>query len=347
MGTSHQSMTEAQIAATRKDVLRTVRQTRLGRGLLSALGKAQVKIVFSDNISVDADTGEGGKLHGLYDSRVNTLYVDAAAPIHAQLHFFAHEARHALQMHTEKKINNAAQETSIYLISPVTQLYLTRLREVDADVFAVCFVAQHDLHTGSRHFAEMQKRGGFFSQTDTYSRAGLYDAFLDKWSADDNPHDMAASARAVVDAFMRNTPLLNTYNNFALAAWDKVVWAAVLDHAQKPQSDYHKDFRAAALQKNAAQKPRDIFNTRAAAYSKILQKSGAPDYLHGIPADRISTYICESNPQADPWHTTNYKYERAIEKFEDAIRHYTRPAAPANVNTAPRGGKTAKAGPAK
>lgn len=311
-------MTEEETAA-RREALAAVRQTRLGRALLSALGKAQVKIVFKDHI----DSGdENTRIYGLYDSRINTLFVDARAPLHAQLHFFAHEARHALQMHEEVKLNAASEGVSINLISPVTQLYLTRLREMDADVFAVHFVAQHDLHTGSNHFGEMNKRSGFFFQDDTYNRAGLYGAFLDRWLEQGRPRDMSAAAQAVAVSFMQNTALLNTYNNFALHVWEKTTGQAMEEHAQKPHSQYHKDFRALALAKETAQKPRDIFNARAAVYGKILVRSGGPDYLKDVAPEALCKHVCESNTQADPWYTTNYGFERAIEKFNRAVAHY-------------------------
>lgn len=343
MGSNHQTMTEAEIATARKQILQTVRQTQLGRGLLAALGKARVKIVFSEDIARAASLCSEEKLRGLYDPRIKTLYVDATMPLHAQLHFFAHEARHALQMQQEQKINTATAAASIYLVSPVTQLYLTRLREIDADVFAVSFVAQNDIHTGSNHFGEMRKRGGFFKAADPYSRAGLYEAFAENWQSQESPRDLAQAARAVLAAFVKDTTLLNTYNNFSLQVWEKTAWSATVDHAQKPRSAYHKDFRALALKKDSAEKPRDIFNARAAAYRKILVRSGAPDYLRGIKPDDLAKQICESNTQADPQYTTNYAYERAIEKFNSAIRHYT--AAPANANMSPRQTAKKKAGP--
>ncbi|MDP2206224.1 MAG: hypothetical protein Q8K65_07950 [Alphaproteobacteria bacterium] len=343
MGSNQPKMTEAETAAARKQVLQTVRQTRLGRALLSALGKAQVKIVFSDDVAAAADLGDEKNIYGLFDLRNDTLYVDARAPLHAQLHFFAHEARHALQMQQDRKINGASETASIHLISPVTMLYLTRLREIDADVFAVCFVAQNDLHTGSKHFSEMCKRGGLFAKTDSYSRATLYEAFLENWQAQEVPRDMARSARAVLSAFVQNTALLNAYNNFALHVWEKTAFAAAVEHAQKPSSDYFKSFRAAALQKDKAETPRQIFNKSAEAYGRLLVKSGAPDYLSGIKTDDLAKFISEENAQAHPEHTTNYAYERALENFEMAIKHYT--AAPANSNApaAPRRAK--KAGP--
>jgi len=335
MRTDKPAMTEEE-AAARKEVLSAVRQTRLGRALLSALGKARVKIVFSDHI----DSGDGNtQVHGLYDSRINTLFVDARAPLHAQLHFFAHEARHALQIREERKLNAASETASIYLLSPVTQLYLMRLREMDADVFAVHFVAQHDLHTGSGHFNEMKKRGGFFSSSDPYNRASLYEAFLERWTEQGKPRDLSGAAQAVAASFMENTALLNAYNNFALHVWEKTAWQGAVDHAQKPRSAYYRDFRAAALAKDNAQKPKDIFNARAAAYGKILVRSGGPDYLKGVSSDALLEHVCESNTKADPHSTTNYRFERAIEKFNEAIDHYTRPAAAAansNARPAPR-----------
>jgi len=325
-------MTEAEIAAARKRVLQTVRQTRLGRSLLAALGKAQVKIVFSTDVNTVAGLARESNVKGFYDPRSKTLYVDAAMPLHAQLHFFAHEARHALQMEQERKINREAKTSSVHLISPVTHLYLTRLREIDADVFAVCFVAKLDLDTGSDHSNKMRERSGFFFMTDPYSRAGLYDAFIENWREQEAPRDMARAARAVVVAFVKNTELLNTYNNFSLHIWEKMMWNALFEHAQKPATAFYKDFSAAAQKKDNVESPRDIFNSRAAAYSNLLVKSGAPDYLSGIKVDDLTQYICEENTEADPWQTTNYAYERAIDRFGDAVKHYAAaPEKPANA----------------
>ena len=64
-----------------------------------------------------------------------------------------------------------------------------------------------------------------------------------------------------------------------------------------------------------------------------------PDYLKGVSPDALLAHVCESNTQADPNSTTNYRFERAIEKFNEAIDHYTRPAAAAansNARPAPR-----------
>ncbi|MFN7115091.1 MAG: DUF6782 family putative metallopeptidase [Alphaproteobacteria bacterium] len=345
MQRSYRKPPETDIAAARKEVLDTVRQTRLGRGLLSALRKAGVKIVFTENVAAAAGLGDQKDIYGLFDPRKDTLYVDASVPLHAQLHFFAHEARHALQAQQDGKINDPSGIDNIHLLSPVTVLYTTRLREIDADVFAVCFVAQTDLHTGSNHFQEMSKRGGLFSATDPYGRAALYDAFMQDWQAQEKPGDMARAARAVLSAFVEHTPLLNIYNNFALHAWEKMIFSSAVDHAQKPASDYYKQFRAAALKKDKTETPAQIFNKRAEAYSKLLVRSGAPDYLSGIKTDDLAKFICEENTQAHPEHTTNHAYERALANFERAIKHYTAaPAPPANSN-APSQPPRAKAGP--
>jgi len=326
-------------AALRKAVLAEVRLTPLGRALLRELGRLRVNIVFTDNVP----GGENGnKLFGLFDPRINTLFVDANAPRAAQLHFFAHEARHALQMEQGRKLTDAGKNTSVDYFSPAAQLYLMRLRELDADTFAVYFVAQHDMHTRSNHFAHMAKRGFLFGK-DPYDRAGLYEAFQKKWEDLGKPRDLTAPTRTAADAFLQNTALLNTYNNFALHVWENTLLQGLKDNAQKPESSFSRGFSAIVRSAQNAQAKkktktggvRDIFAQHAAAYKKILPRSRVPDYTGGQSAAAFTRHVCDKPKDANPWHTTNFRYERAMDSFNRALAHYAAVPAAANNNAQP------------
>lgn len=347
-GENHQPrLSEQECAAIKDAVLSTVKETKLGRALLQALDRAKVDIVFVNEVRAEQVTGgtaqktQGAdtRCFGLYDARNNTIYVDARAPLHAQLHFFAHEARHALQMAETRRMY---QENlgGINDLSPVTHLYVMRLREMDADVFAVHFLARHDRETGSNHFAKMSERGGFLLRNDPYSRAALYEAFFDRWNQIGRPDDLGQAGSAAAVAFIDNTAILNTYNNFALHVWEKAVLQRMIDEAARPDSEYHQSVRAVARKENP-ESPREIFNRHAAAYAHILVKDGGPDYLAHVTAEQVLEHVCNRNQAASPWATTGHAYERAIEHFERAVKFYAKDSAPEENKVPPAAAKTA------
>ena len=314
-----QFMTDAECAASRKAVLSAVRQTRLGRGLLAQLHKAGVTIVFTDRMP---QVSENTRVHGLYDAAHNALFIDAAASLSAQMHFFAHESRHALQMRADRQVEAKERETSIHMLSPLTQLYLMRLREIDADTFAVHFLAQHDRAAGSKHFEAMSKTapsGG------DYDRSRLYRAYA-------AAPDAAQGLRASMREFLSYTAIVNGYNNFAMQVWENRILPPMADHAQKPRSAYAREFAAAARRADHTAQPAELFNKRAAAYSKILTRSGMPDYLAGANIDQFRKNVCDASADTDPWATTGHALERGMLDFNAAIRHYSRMKTPANTN---------------
>ena len=319
---SSPSMTDAECDASRSAVLSAVGQTPLGRALLGQLKKASVAIVFTDRMP---QVGENASVHGLYHGGHNALFINAASPLSAQLHFFAHESRHALQMQADIKLDAKAADISIHNLSPLTQVYLMRLREIDADAFAVHFLAQHDRATGSQHFDAMRQPKGLFARGDEYDRSGMYRAYADA-------PDAAAGVRASMRAFLSDVRLVNGYNNFAMQVWENMILPPMADYAQKPRSAYARDFAAAARRADSADQPADLFNKRAAAYSKILNRSGMPNYLSGANVSQFRLAVCDTGADTDPWKTTGHALERAMLDFNAAIRHYSRMKPAANTN---------------
>lgn len=317
-----QSMTDAECAAARDCVISAVRETKLGRALLSQLSQVGVAIVFTDDMP---KVSENSTVRGLYDAASNALFIDAASPLSAQLHFFAHESRHALQMIADAKIDAKEADISIHNLSPVTMVYLMRLREIDADTFAVHFLAQHDHATGSKHFDAMSQPGGPFARPDDYDRSRLYRAYA-------AAPDAASGIRASMQAFLADAPLMNAYNNFAMQVWENRILPPMADYAQKPRSAYARDFSAAARRADQADQPAELFNKRAASYSKILCRSGMPNYLSGVKVDGFRQQVCDAGAATNPWKTTGHALERAMLDFNAAIRHYSRMKTPSNSN---------------
>lgn len=316
--------------AARGTVLDAVGATALGRALLRAVDALGVDIQFTN--SVQKDTGLHTEAFGLYDARSNTIYINASCPLHEQLHYFAHEARHALQMQESSHIYKR-HSFSEHDISPLTHIYMMRLREMDADVFAVHFMAQHDIQTGSGHFAAMMKSSKGLFQAQSHNREGLYKSFFTEWSENGHPDNMDGAAHAAAAAFLRNTELLRTYNNFALDVWEKAIWEPLQKGAEKPHSAEANTFSAIFNQSAPDQSPRDVFNHHAKAYGKILTKEGAPDYLRGIKPEDLVQSICAENTDADPWKTTGGALEKAVGKFTHAKEFFkSSPLKPANSN---------------
>lgn len=314
-----QPMTEAECATSRKAVLSAVRETRLGRGLLAQLNKIGVAIVFTDQMP---QLNDNTRVRGVFDGAQGALLIDAAAPLTEQLHYFAHESRHALQMYADMQISAKDRETSVHLLSPLTQLYLMRLREIDADTFAVHFLAQHDRATGSKHFDVMSQPA---ARDGDYDRSRLYRAYADA-------PDAVQGLRASAHEFLAYTAIVNGYNNFALDMWEDRILPPMADNAQKPRSAYAREFAAAARRAYNTAQPAELFNQRAVAYSKILNRSGMPDYLAGANVDQFRKTVCDAGADTDPWKTTGHALERAMLDFNAAIRHYSRMKAPANSN---------------
>lgn len=317
------AMTDTECDAAKNAVLSAVRETPLGRALLGALKRAGTNIVFTDQMP---SVSENTRVYGLYMSAHNTVFMNAAAPLSAQLHFFAHESRHALQMQADAKIESRNSETSIHLLSPLTQLYLMRLRELDADAFAVHFLSQHDRLTGSSHSQTMRDVDVMRQQGMEYDRHKMYDAYA-------AAPDAKTGLRAAVNAFLADTPLVKAYNEFAVHAWQHTILPPIVAHADKPRSTYARAFAHAARHEAQADQPETLFEKRAAAYSKILNRSGMPDYLSGMNPAEFRRMVCETDRKTDPWKTTGRALGSAMLDFNAAIVHYSHMKPAANNNT--------------
>lgn len=321
------AMTDEECNAAKQKVMSVVGETPLGRALLGALKRAGTEIIFTDRMPA---VSKNTITYGLYSSAHNAVFMYAAAPLAAQLHFFAHEARHALQINAEAKLVAREMETSIHMLSPLTQLYLMRLREMDADAFAVHFLTQHDRVTGSKYSDSMRHNDAQRPQGMEYDRSEMYKAYA-------AAPDAKTGLRNAMTAFLADVPLVKAYNDFALKMWEAMILPPMEAHAEKPRSTYARAFAQAALRVEETDQPEILFEKRAAAYSKIMTRSGMPDYLAGTKLPDFREMVCAGDKKTDPWKTAPRALNNAMDNFNSAVILYSIMALEAKKKARPPG----------
>jgi hypothetical protein len=247
------------------------------------------------------------------------LVVQAGLPLAKALHSFAHETRHAAQ--TDADLGCAGTDESFH---PVNFLLRTRLREMDADAFAVFFLANHAKETDSRHFFDLRNpvsvaSGMFAASSGTLDRSAMYRAFLDAWQ--ENGKDAALSMRAAAAALFADGRVNRAYDRDAVQQWKDVIWPEITGRAKKPRSDRAQSLRA-VFQKFHDKKfmsPEENLVAHAKRYSKLFGAAGSPDYLEGC-YDRLFGFLSERAPGSDavwggPMRELKDDFNRAVDHY--------------------------------
>lgn len=330
------SITEEQAASVKEALVEAVSRTELGRHLLAFIEKEGITLEMSTDFSrVDASGGSASA--GYWDAVNKKIVLDPRNKLNELLHFFAHETRHAAQTVALQGSDNAE------ILHPFNLAHSMRLMEMDADTFAVYFIADYTLKVKpddpeqESPFATMLRppreymatRNGVTSLYETLDRAQLYRAAEESWAQDKNNFQKMMTASA--SAFLNNQKLLRTYNDHALSQWEEAILPILRKHAAEPESEFAQAFTAAArrLKDKTYTQPEEHIKKRAAIFSKLFNEAGVPDYLAGLSLDAVAKSVMEEPVTHDS--ASHEKYDRAVDTFKEAIDAYI-----AKADAAPR-----------
>lgn len=318
--------------AAKQRLLDEIRKTELGRYLLDDLARRNVTLVVSSNMSaVNQGSGEAG---AYWDPKARRIVVSPDRSLAKQLHYFAHETRHSAQFDVDMAFPRPTE-----VLHPVNFVLSNRLHEMDADAFAVYFVADHALKTKSKFFEELSQPeqaehwlSSLLGTEGKISRAQMYTTFIDSWR--ENDKDLARAMRdAAVTLF--NEPQINKYyDERCVMLWNKNIFPVFAKASKKPRSQdakrvrqFFHDFRDGKFQS-----PQDNLEAHAKAYSKIFAEGGSPDYLAPVAA-KVFHYLAEDAEGAqDIWRN---QMPDMKERFNEARDFFCKKTARKKSSPAP------------
>ena len=310
----------AEDTAAKELLVAEIRKTTLGRHLLADLARRNITLVVTDDMSAaNMGTSSAG---GYWDPAKRRLMLSAEASLAKQLHYFAHETRHSAQFEVDMNLPNAADA-----LHPVNFVLRNRLHEMDADAFAVFFVANHDIETKSAHFEELSRPEsasglfGLFSGGERkVDRSIMYRAFYDSWKAHDK--DMKRATRDAAAALF-DEPLINKiYDERSVALWNEKIWSRMLATSKTPDAPAAKWLRKVfkRFHDKKAPSPKEDLLQRATAYSKIYAEAGSPDYLANINDQAFFDYLAKDAKGADKvWGN---EMPTLMDRFNEASDYY-------------------------
>lgn len=275
----------------KKDLVAEISKTPLGKNLLGWMAANGIDIEITTDMS--AVQGTGSKALGYWNPKAKKLFLNPIDGIYPLMHVFAHELRHAAQDSVYESL-----ERGFDRMAPVNYVLERRLREMDADAFAVFFVAQH-------LFSTETKDDSILSQ-----RPEMYDAFAE---ADG---DDAERLQAAVKAYLEDKDLATAYGTYALKSWEHSMAYVLVYNLDKPESDFSKAFKKAAARFNdgAFEEPLERLQRFMLGYSKLFTEQGAPDYLTPDAARDIGEKLAGTGG--------GEKLEEAQEKFRNLAARY-------------------------
>lgn len=323
--------------AVKEELLAEIRKTKLGRFLLDDLERRKVTLVLSGDMSA-ASEGNGSAA-AYWDPQHRRIVLSPGAPMAKLLHFFAHETRHSAQFDVDMAL---ARPTEV--LHPVNFVLANRLQEMDADAFAVFFLANHAMETNSEFFSELsrpEKTSGWlsaaFGQADAkVDRSQMFRSFYDSW------HESGRDpARAMRDAAITlfDDPLINAYyDGRCVALWNDKIYAGMVAASKDPDSKQAQSFKEVfkAFRDGKFQPPAERLEVHATAYSKIFAEAGSPDYLAGV-TDKVYHFLGEVAVGAE--HIWSEEMPAMKDHFNEACDYYCdrlgkkKPAAPRKSRT--------------
>ncbi len=307
-------------AEVKETLVAEIAKSALGRFLLDDLKRRGIELVLSNELSHD-NQGEGD-LGGYWDPAARRINLSARAPLHKLMHYFAHEVRHSAQYEADLVLENIPES-----LHPVNFVVMNRMREMDADAFAVYFVADHALETKSGHFTELSKPLPPLSDLETLfgaavqqvDRSEMYRRFAETWREKDK--NMALAMQAAAPALF-TSPLVNEcYDESYVRQWKNIIWPVFVEASKQPGEAKAHSLRNLfqRFRDGKFKQPADTLVAQAKAYSKIYASAGAPDYLEGV-YDKIYPFLSEeANGAMRIWGSqmTDLK-----EKFNEACDYY-------------------------
>lgn len=258
------------------ELLAEVAKTPLGMALCQALDALGVTVI------MDAPADQDGQTRfGYYNHTTRILGVAQETPWAMAMHIFAHEARHALQAEVLRQAR-MIDAFNVAAHPRMAALHL-RLREIDADAFAVFFLYDHAVTGNSDHFATMAD-----NRRSPLRRRTFYRDFYAAWQAGGGGHDdetVAHAMRTIKTAWLQRRGLATAYDRAAAALWQRDVHLRSLD-ADDPRREtmvcFHDGVTDTRLQ--------DLCGLLAARYAAILGDAGSVDYLADVdPAGFVET----------------------------------------------------------
>lgn len=307
--------------AAKERLLAEIRKTALGRHLLEDLERRNVTLVVTRDMSVaNTETSVAG---GYWNPLRRRIMLSAEAPLAKQLHYFAHETRHSAQHEVDMSFKNAAE-----ILHPAHFLLRNRLHEMDADAFAVFFLANHAIEAKSTHFDALSqtesapKLFGIFSLFDEkIDRSGMYRVFLESWK--EHGKDMARAMRDAAAALF-DEPLINKYYDArCVRLWNESIFPKMVDAAKAPDSYAARSLRKVfkAFHDKKAKTPEQDMLEHAQAYSKIYGEAGSPAYLAGV-YDKVFPFLATDATGADRiWIS---EMPALTDRFNDASDYFIR-----------------------
>ena len=259
----------------KQQLLQALQKTALGRGLLQYLDDNGITF----NVTVEGQIRGDPLVEGLYDGNARTLTMNGLVPMARQLHTFAHEIRHAAQIGYDQKSSDVSAHAD-----PLFLLFTTRLREVDADAFAVYFAYNHTKETGEDIFGalgQMQDIAKIEGRTITPVRRDLLFTAFEKALEGGVDKAMLAAATALV----KDKVAMDIYNTEALDLWHRDLLPLLAESLNAPKSVFSQHFAQYARRGGAGNSA--AFVEKAKAYAGIFSGLGAPDYLSGTTPENF------------------------------------------------------------
>ncbi|MEZ0222914.1 MAG: DUF6782 family putative metallopeptidase [Alphaproteobacteria bacterium] len=306
--------------AAKDRLVAEISKTALGRHLLADLERRNITLAVTSDMS--AANTETSSVRGYWDPAKRQIMLSADAPLAKQLHYFAHETRHSAQYEVDMGHPNAAEA-----LHPVNFLLRNRLHEMDADAFAVFFVANHDIENKSAYFEELSRQesaprlfGAFFVSEQKVDRSRMYREFFDSWEK--HGKDMKRATRDAAVALFEE-PLINQiYDARCVAQWNERIWPQMIEASKTPDALSAKWLRKVfkRFHDKKVQSPKENLVERAKAYSKIYAGAGSPDYLADINGDAFFDYLAKDARGAD--RIWNREMPGLIDRFDEASDYY-------------------------
>lgn len=315
---------------TKAQLLAEVGKTALGRHLLDFLETRGIAVV----LSTDVPQGHAANsiAAAVWDPRNNRIVINPDEPPATLMHFFAHEVRHAAQSEAIRKHPNA-----IELMHPLNNVLLLRLQEMDADVFAVHFLANHALYAENNpeqtqlFVRNMQPPPasrtvmtdeGLRTQTNI-DRSGMYRAYAESWGGDTARNDSAKAMQAALRSIADNGLITQLYGENALGNWNKMYAELLQQHRDEPHSNFAKAFRKAAARfvNNKAAPLHETFAATAQLFGGLFSGAGVPDYFAGIDFKRMTDYLIDESPSGRTAFASQ-AYQDQLEFFRKAAQYY-------------------------
>lgn len=260
-----------------KVLLDEMRQIPLGVALCDALDDLGVQVVIDDAALDGFRADEDDAVFGAYRSSDNVIYLRAGSSMAVAMHVLAHEARHALQIHAERVGIDRLSHFNL-MANPAAYAINTRLREIDADVFAVYFLYVHAVETFSAHFDDMIDSR--YDDAKLMHRAGLYKAFYETWKKNEGSHhdvDVRHAMKAVATAWLKDDMQVRSYDVYICREWSENVLPVFNKVVLKEKTPW-----LTRMSEHAQQEDGYVAKACAAAldvYASLLQEAGYPRWV--------------------------------------------------------------------